>query len=96
MTRPRSSAANPAALQLRYLQTLLELGGEKSTIVFPLPMDLIKPFLGANGQTGGSQAAPGLDLSTVGGALDRLLNGSGPLAAEEKCAGDSADGVGRR
>jgi len=38
---------NPAALQLRYLQTLLELGGEKSTIVFPLPMDLIKPFLGA-------------------------------------------------
>ena len=36
---------NPAALQLRYLQTLLELGGEKSTIVFPLPMDLIKPFL---------------------------------------------------
>lgn len=37
---------NPAAIQLRYLQTLLELGGEKSTIVFPLPMDLIKPFLG--------------------------------------------------
>ena len=36
----------PAAIQLRYLQTLLELGGEKSTIVFPLPMDLIKPFLG--------------------------------------------------
>ena len=34
----------------RYLQTLLELGGEKSTIVFPLPMDLIKPFLGAGRQ----------------------------------------------
>ena len=41
---------NPAALQLRYLQTLLELGGEKSTIVFPLPMDLVKPFLGASRQ----------------------------------------------
>jgi regulator of protease activity HflC (stomatin/prohibitin superfamily) len=50
---------NPAALQLRYLQTLLELGGEKSTIVFPLPMDLIKPFLGASRQTDGEQAAPG-------------------------------------
>jgi regulator of protease activity HflC (stomatin/prohibitin superfamily) len=87
---------NPAALQLRYLQTLLELGGEKSTIVFPLPMDLIKPFLGANGQTGSSQAAPGLDLATVGGALDRLLNVSEPLAAEEKCAGDAAAGAGRR
>ena len=41
---------NPAAIQLRYLQTLLELGGEKSTIVFPLPMDMIKPFLGASPQ----------------------------------------------
>jgi len=36
----------PAALQLRYLQTLSEIGGESaSTIVFPLPMDLIKPLL---------------------------------------------------
>lgn len=33
------------ALQLRYLQTLKEIAGEKSsTIVFPLPMDLIKPL----------------------------------------------------
>jgi len=36
---------NPAAMQLRYQQTLVELGGEKSTIVFPLPLDLIAPFL---------------------------------------------------
>ena len=36
----------PAALQLRYLQTLGEIGaGQNSTIVFPLPLDLIKPFL---------------------------------------------------
>jgi regulator of protease activity HflC (stomatin/prohibitin superfamily) len=36
----------PSALQLRYLQTLLEIGAEQSsTIVFPLPLDLIKPFL---------------------------------------------------
>ncbi len=36
---------NPAAMQLRYQQTLVELGGEKSTIVFPLPLDLLAPFL---------------------------------------------------
>src|SRR5665647_524022 len=79
---------NPAALQLRYLQTLLELGGEKSTIVFPLPMDLIKPFLGASRQADGEQAAPGVDLSTVGGALGRLINGSEPLVAKATGAGD--------
>jgi regulator of protease activity HflC (stomatin/prohibitin superfamily) len=40
-------SGNSAALQLRYLQTLIEVGGsENSTIVFPLPIDLIKPFLG--------------------------------------------------
>src|SRR6266571_4088405 len=37
---------HPVALQLRYLQTLLELGSSQATtIVFPLPIDLIKPFL---------------------------------------------------
>ena len=36
----------PAALQLRYLQTLTEIAAEKnSTIVFPLPIDTIKQFL---------------------------------------------------
>ncbi len=38
---------NPATLQLRYLQTLLELGvNQNSTIVFPLPIDLIEPLRG--------------------------------------------------
>ena len=37
---------HPIALQLRYLQTLLEIGGAgSSTIIFPAPIDLIKPFL---------------------------------------------------
>lgn len=37
---------NPVALQLRYLQTLTEIAAEKnSTILFPLPLDLVKPFL---------------------------------------------------
>src|SRR3954466_6936026 len=39
---------NPATLQLRYLQTLTEIGVEQnSTVVFPLPMDVVKPFLEA-------------------------------------------------
>jgi regulator of protease activity HflC (stomatin/prohibitin superfamily) len=38
--------AHPIALQLRYLQTLLELGSSQSTtIVFPAPLDLLRPFL---------------------------------------------------
>lgn len=39
---------NPASLQLRYLQTLVDISSERntSTIVFPLPVDLIKAFLG--------------------------------------------------
>ena len=37
---------NPATLQLRYLQTLLDIGvNQNSTIVFPLPLDVIKPFV---------------------------------------------------
>jgi regulator of protease activity HflC (stomatin/prohibitin superfamily) len=36
----------PQAIQLRYMQTLTEIAGDKSsTIVFPLPMDLIRPLL---------------------------------------------------
>ena len=37
---------NPATIQLRYLQTLSEIGvNQNSTVVFPLPIDLIKPLL---------------------------------------------------
>ncbi len=55
---------NPAALQLRYLQTLTEVGvNQNSTIVFPLPLELITPLL--NGvATAGATAAP----ATLGAA----------------------------
>lgn len=37
---------NPMSLQLRFLQTLTEIASEKnSTLVFPLPLDLLRPFL---------------------------------------------------
>jgi regulator of protease activity HflC (stomatin/prohibitin superfamily) len=39
-------AQQPQAMQLRYLQTLADIASEKtSTIVFPLPIDLIRPLL---------------------------------------------------
>ncbi len=42
----RMMSEQPMALQLRYLQTLAEIATEKnSTTIFPVPIDLIKPFL---------------------------------------------------
>ncbi len=43
----KSLAQQPSALQLRYLQTLADISHERTQIiVFPLPLDLIKPFMG--------------------------------------------------
>ena len=45
-------AKNPTTIQLRYLQTLTEIGvNQNSTVVFPLPMDLIQPLLEAHKQS---------------------------------------------
>src|SRR5206468_3685542 len=50
-------ADHPIALQLRYLQTLLELGGSQSTtIVFPAPIDLLSPFLEKKKNGGGASS----------------------------------------
>ena len=41
---------SPAALQLRYLQTLTHISAEKnSTIIFPLPIEIMNSFLNHNG-----------------------------------------------
>lgn len=49
----------PMALQLRYLQTLVEIGAEKNTtIVFPLPLDIIASLKGALDRSGQPPAAP--------------------------------------
>ncbi|GAP65103.1 membrane protease subunit, stomatin/prohibitinhomolog protein [Mizugakiibacter sediminis] len=46
MQAARVMQQQPQTLQLRYLQTLVEVAGDRaSTIVFPLPMDLIEPLL---------------------------------------------------
>ena len=51
----------PAAMQLRYLQTLTEIGAEQnSTVVFPMPIDIIKPFLDLLEQPGKPLATNGI------------------------------------
>jgi hypothetical protein len=55
-------AGNPASLQLRYLQTLTEIGAtQNSTVVFPLPLDVVKPFMEAIAEVtaNGAASAPG-------------------------------------
>src|SRR5271166_1536819 len=52
----------PAAMQFRYLQTLTEIGAEQySTVVFPMPIDIIKPFLELFDKTGKAPGANGAD-----------------------------------
>jgi len=53
---------NPVTIQLRYLQTLAEVSGNQgSTIVFPLPLDMIRPLLeaGGDGADEAGKPAPG-------------------------------------
>ncbi len=63
----------PIALQLRYLQTLLEVGSaNNSTIVFPAPIDLIRPFLERADREQGEElsgAAPELRRDPLSGRL---------------------------
>ena len=51
---------NPVTIQLRYLQTLIEIGSEQnSTVVFPLPIDLVGPLLDAvKGNAGAAAGSP--------------------------------------
>jgi regulator of protease activity HflC (stomatin/prohibitin superfamily) len=64
---------NPVTLQLRYLQTLREIGGsQNSTVVFPMPIDLVRPMLQALGQgnSGRSASAPAASDAHENGALE--------------------------
>jgi regulator of protease activity HflC (stomatin/prohibitin superfamily) len=67
---------SPAALQLRYLQTLLELGADQnSTVVFPLPIDIMGAFLDKLGTGSLGSPAP----QTTGPAVaDAAADGAAP------------------
>ncbi len=78
---------NPTTLQLRYLQTLREVGAtQNSTIVFPMPIDLIKPLLEAmrSSEAAPEAATPPQAPGPGNGALEpgesrALAPGSDPL-----------------
>ncbi len=67
----------PASLQLRYLQTLLELGADQnSTVVFPLPMDIVGPIVQAVQRLGGDDSPTPAAESRQGlSVVDRPLEG---------------------
>ena len=68
-------STNPASLQLRYLQTLLEIGSnQNTTVVFPLPMDVLEPFVGKGAATPGGWHRAGAAAA-------------GPTAAAARAAG---------
>ena len=89
----------PAAMQLRYLQTLTEIGAEQnSTIVFPMPIDIIKPFLDLREQAGKARSHQrrgpySADASTAAGhigvTLSRSAAPSKPLAQTTKMSSTS-------
>jgi regulator of protease activity HflC (stomatin/prohibitin superfamily) len=84
---------NPVTIQLRYLQTLREIGGtQNSTIVFPMPIDLVRPMVEAMSGAAASGGATAPD--TTAAALEaarRAALGPGPQAAP-----DSENGAGAR
>src|SRR6516164_5003611 len=58
--------SQPATLQLRYLQTLTEIAVEKnSTIIFPLPIDLVEPLLGILKHQAGTTSVNGYEEGSV-------------------------------
>jgi regulator of protease activity HflC (stomatin/prohibitin superfamily) len=98
---------NPAALQLRYLQTLTEVGSsDSSTIVFPLPLDVLGPLLGKAGTAeaeddavrprrlpdgDASQALPGAPASSRDGELERFRPEGADIADAAPAAEPRAD-----
>jgi regulator of protease activity HflC (stomatin/prohibitin superfamily) len=69
----------PAAIQLRYLQTLSEIGSEQnSTIVFPIPLDLLRPLLEAS-----ATAAPAEQAAADGELPEGARPGELPAGVAE-------------
>jgi regulator of protease activity HflC (stomatin/prohibitin superfamily) len=76
---------NPTTLQLRYLQTLREIGGtQNTTVVFPMPIDLVKPVLDViqQGRAVASAEAGAEDRAAPGSSGGTLPAGPGNGALE--------------
>jgi regulator of protease activity HflC (stomatin/prohibitin superfamily) len=84
----RTLAVEPAAIQLRYLQTLAEIASENnSTTIFPIPIDLFRPFLQAPKpapRAGESESqAPALSSGQLADLMSQLRLGAAQSSREE-------------
>src|SRR5579875_898009 len=96
---------NPVTLQLRYLQTLREIGAnQNSTVVFPMPIDLVKPLMevlgrsSANGEASAAEEAAEADPAQLPVAPSLELGESGLTGLGEPAVtgdlGEPAAGAG--
>ncbi len=95
-------ARNPLAIQLRYLQTLMEVSGnQSSTIVLPMPLDVLRPLVSSAHERSSAipegaerarideaLAAARVSLEATGAVPARLETGADPVPAAR--AGDPA------
>ena len=80
----------PMAMQMRYLQTLTEVASERnSTIIFPLPLELLRPFMGS--VPGGTSATPTMNGKLVDASLGTR---SGQARADQRVGSNTRDGEG--
>ena len=78
---------NPVTIQLRYLQTLVEVGGaQNSTIVLPLPLDLIQPLIQAAVQR--QAPAPQPPAEKDGRPVERIRSGGQAHSASHEDGSD--------
>jgi len=81
---------NPVTIQLRYLQTLIEVSNnQNSTIVFPLPVDMLKPLVAAAQATPSpaAEAQASLDPALARAALDGAVGDAAPPEPVRRPAG---------
>jgi regulator of protease activity HflC (stomatin/prohibitin superfamily) len=75
---------NPVTIQLRYLQALSEISANPaSTIVFPLPLDLIRPLIDATRDDDAAPAEPAADGEATPARLEAGGPGALPLPREQ-------------
>jgi regulator of protease activity HflC (stomatin/prohibitin superfamily) len=73
--------ANPTTIQLRYLQTLSEIGAtQNSTVVFPMPIDLVKSMIGT---AANADAAPGAAAALEAAEQLKLVEEGGATGADD-------------
>jgi regulator of protease activity HflC (stomatin/prohibitin superfamily) len=100
-TRLRDAAetmgSNPVTLQLRYLQTLREIGTNSSTIVFPMPIDLMRPMINALAGSDSSTQSASAGASPSDGLTDKEIEEAAQRQIEAVTdAADIVDSAGDR